>query len=323
MRESAAHIDYPFEPQAESEKEAASGREAAAAGKEDTMQTSEEDPALRRGGDVPSAVEDRPPSVAEESQASQHGPAEASENGSAPVSVEKLLIVIPAYNEGGRVGAVVADVRRTLPEADVLVIDDGSEDGTCAEARRAGAIALSLPTNGGYGTALQTGYKYAVRNGYTMVGQIDADGQHRAEYLSAMFACIREDRADVVVGSRFLAKDGHYQTPFARSLGIRLFARVASLATGQLVTDPTSGFQMMRIEIARLFSRDVFPVDYPDADILILLHRTGYRVHELPVQMRPSPGSSMHSTQSTPYYIYKMLLSILVTLLRPRRKQMR
>jgi glycosyltransferase involved in cell wall biosynthesis len=217
---------------------------------------------------------------------------------------------------------VVADVGRALPEADVLVVDDGSEDATAAEAENAGAIALSLPTNGGYGTALQTGYKYAVRHGYTLVGQIDADGQHRAEYLSAMLACIRENRADVVVGSRFLAKDGHYQTPFARSLGIRLFARVASLATGQLVTDPTSGFQMMRIEIARLFARDVFPVDYPDADILILLHRTGYRVRELPVQMRPSPGTSMHSTQSTPYYVYKMLLSILVTLLRPRRKEM-
>jgi glycosyltransferase involved in cell wall biosynthesis len=221
------------------------------------------------------------------------------------------------------VGAVVADVRHALPSADVLVIDDGSEDATSAEAAKAGAIVLSLPANCGYGTALQTGYKYAVRHGYELVGQIDADGQHQAEFLSAMLAMLHEDRADVVVGSRFLAKDGHYQTPFARSLGIRLFARVASLATGQLVTDPTSGFQVMRGEIASLFSRDVFPVDYPDADILILLHRTGYRVRELPVQMRPSPGTSMHSSQSTPYYVYKMLLSIFVTLLRPRARSTR
>jgi glycosyltransferase involved in cell wall biosynthesis len=236
-------------------------------------------------------------------------------------ALERLLVVIPAYNEGGRVGAVVRDVRGTLPDADVLVVDDGSEDGTAAEAAEAGAIALSLPVNGGYGTALQTGYKYAVRHGYTLVGQIDADGQHRAEFLEQMIGVLHRDEADVVVGSRFLAKDGHYETPFARSLGIRLFARVASLATGQLVTDPTSGFQVMRGEIARLFSQDLFPVDYPDADILILLHRTGYRVREVPVQMRPSPGRSMHSTQSTPYYVYKMLLSILVTLLRPRRKR--
>jgi glycosyltransferase involved in cell wall biosynthesis len=238
--------------------------------------------------------------------------------GPAPLNRGKLLIVIPAYNEGGRVGAVVEDVRRKLPEADVLVIDDGSQDATSAEAASAGAVALSLPANCGYGTALQTGYKYAVRHGYDLVGQIDADGQHQAEFLTTMLDVLREDGADVVVGSRFLARDGHYRTPLARSLGIRLFARLASLATGQLVTDPTSGFQVMRGEIARVFTSDVFPVDYPDADILILLHRTGYRVREVPVQMRPSPGRSMHSSQSTPYYVYKMLLSILVTLLRPR-----
>jgi hypothetical protein len=253
--------------------------------------------------------------------ASTAAPSAASRNGSsAQPGEERLLVIIPAFNEAGRVGGVVADVRRTLPDADVLVIDDGSGDTTSAEAARAGAIALTLPVNCGYGTALQTGYKYAVRHGYTLVGQIDADGQHRAEFLSKMIDALHEDEADVVVGSRFLAKDGHYETPFARSLGIHLFARLASLATGHLVTDPTSGFQVMRGEIAELFSRDLFPVDYPDADILILLHRTGYRVREVPVQMRPSPGTSMHSTQSTPYYVYKMLLSILVTLLRPRTR---
>jgi glycosyltransferase involved in cell wall biosynthesis len=259
--------------------------------------------------------------VKERAAAAENSSVRDSESGSAPPSGGRLLIIIPAYNEAGRVGAVVEDVRQVLPDADVLVIDDGSADKTAVEARRAGAIALSLPTNCGYGTALQTGYKYAVRHSYALVGQIDADGQHRAEYLSEMLDMLREDRADVVVGSRFLARDGHYKTPFARSLGIRLFARLASMATGQLVTDPTSGFQVMRADIAGLFSRDVFPVDYPDADILILLNRTGYRVRELPVQMRPSPGASMHSTQSTPYYVYKMLLSILVTLVRPREKR--
>jgi glycosyltransferase involved in cell wall biosynthesis len=305
------------------------GKEDTVVSKQDTMQVSEGDSAPGSAGgslllgEEGSVLVKEDAAVAEERamRASESDSAPVSANGSAPVSEEKLLIVIPAYNEAGRVGAVVADVRRTLPEADVLVIDDGSEDATSAEAVTAGALALSLPANCGYGTALQTGYKYAVRHGYTLVGQIDADGQHRAEFLSTMLDLLHEDSADVVVGSRFLAKDGHYQTPFARSLGIRLFARLASLATGQLVTDPTSGFQMMRAEIAGLFSRDVFPVDYPDADILILLHRTGYRVRELPVQMRPSPGSSMHSSQSTPYYVYKMLLSILVTLLRPRAEK--
>src|SRR5512134_2688609 len=98
-------------------------------------------------------------------------------------AAERLLIVIPAYNEAGRVGAVVCDVRRTLPGTDVLVIDDGSSDGTGPEAMAAGAIVVTMPVNSGYGAALQTGYKYAVRNDYDVVGQIDADGQHRAEDL--------------------------------------------------------------------------------------------------------------------------------------------
>ena len=268
-------------------------------------------------------VSDDAPALGSEAEHVQAGHEEAVDaRGEEPVSQSGhgLLIVIPAYNESGRVGTVVREVRLLLPDADVLVIDDGSEDATSAEAASAGAIALTLPANCGYGTALQTGYKYAVRHDYQLIGQIDADGQHRAEYLTTMLDVLKEDGADVVVGSRFLAKDGHYRTPFARSLGIRLFARLASIATGQLVTDPTSGFQVMRGQIARLFASDVFPVDYPDADILILLHRTGFRVREVPVQMRPSPAGSMHSTQSTPYYIYKMLLSILVTMLRPRTK---
>jgi glycosyltransferase involved in cell wall biosynthesis len=302
------------------------GEEDTVLDKDDALTAREEKPAkVSAGGSVlvgDSSVLSTEDASGEERPAREEALRESA-NGSAPVSRGKVLIVIPAYNEAGRVGAVVADVRHTLPEADVLVIDDGSEDATSAEAASAGAVALSLPANCGYGTALQTGYKYAVRHGYELVGQIDADGQHQAEFLSAMLDVLHEDGADVVVGSRFLAKDGHYETPFARSLGIRLFARLASLATGRLVTDPTSGFQVMRGEIARLFSSDVFPVDYPDADILILLGRTGYRVREVPVQMRPSPGRSMHSSQSTPYYVYKMLLSILVTLLRPRSKATR
>ncbi len=302
-------------------------KEATAVGKDETTGSIADNLAPASASGAVLVGEESSPPVKDKAAPGVVGKQEASpngQNGSARAGETKLLIIIPAFNEAGRVGGVIADVQHTLPTADVLVIDDGSEDATSPEAAAAGAVVLSLPANCGYGTALQTGYKYAVRHGYALVGQIDADGQHQAEFLSQMIAVIDEDGADVVVGSRFLAKDGHYQTPFARSIGIRLFARLASVATGQLVTDPTSGFQVMRGEIARLFAReDVFPVDYPDADILILLHRTGYRVRELPVQMRPSPGSSMHTSQSTPYYVYKMLLSILVTLMRPGAKRRR
>lgn len=230
--------------------------------------------------------------------------------------MKDLLIIIPAYNEQGRVGRVIRDVHGALPDADVLVVNDGSTDGTALDAEGAGARVLSLPVNSGYGVALQTGYKFGVREGYAKIGQIDADGQHRAEYLTAMLEALEQQDADLIVGSRFLGDDDHYKPPFARALGIGLFAHLTSSITHEHISDPTSGFQLMRSRVARLFCSDVYPTDYPDADVLILLHRTGYRVREIPVQMRPSPGKSMHSGHTGPYYVYKMLLSIFVTLLR-------
>jgi glycosyltransferase involved in cell wall biosynthesis len=228
------------------------------------------------------------------------------------------LIIIPAYDEAGRVGGVVRDVQESLPAADVLVVDDGSADATADEAAAAGARVLHLPVNLGYGAALQAGYKAAVRGGYSVVGQIDADGQHSAAYLPALIERLEESDADVVIGSRFLDRDGHYRSSRARKLGIGLFARVASLYMRQPVSDPTSGFQVMRNKVARFFCSEVYPTDYPDADILILLHRSGFRIREVPVQMQASPGKSMHSGHRSLYYVYKMILSIVVTLLRPR-----
>jgi glycosyltransferase involved in cell wall biosynthesis len=212
------------------------------------------------------------------------------------------LIVIPAFNEAGRVGDVVRDVRRHLPGADVVVVDDGSADTTSFEAQGAGATVLTLPVNLGYGGALQTGYKYAVREGYDVIGQIDADGQHRAEHFPGMLSELADPEVDVVIGSRFLDRDGHYTPPRAR----------------QRISDPTSGFQVLRAPVAQFFCSDVYPSDYPDADILIMLNRSGFSVREVPVQMRPSAGESMHGGHRSLYYVYKMLLSIFVTVLRPK-----
>ena len=228
------------------------------------------------------------------------------------------LIIIPAFNEAEHVGGVIDDVRRRLPGADVLVIDDGSADATAARARAAGALVASLPVNLGYGAALQTGYKFAVRGGYDRIGQIDADGQHLAESLTTMFEALEAQDVDVVIGSRFLDGDGHYRPPMARKLGIALFSRIATMITRQHISDPTSGFQVMRVPVARFFCTNVYPSDYPDADILILLNRSGFSVREVPVTMRPSPGQSMHGGHKSVYYAYKMFLSIFVTMLRPR-----
>lgn len=231
----------------------------------------------------------------------------------------RMLVVVPAYNEAGRVGAVIEDLRTALPAADVLVVNDGSADATAAEASAAGALVVTLPVNLGYGAALQTGYKYAVRHRYGVVGQIDADGQHRAEHFPLLLDKLRTPGVDVVLGSRFLDRDGHYKPSAARKVGIGLFGRLATVMTRQHVSDPTSGFQAMRLDVARFFCTDVYPADYPDADILILLHRSGFQVTEVPVQMEASPeGKSMHKGHRSIYYVYKMMLSILVTVLRPR-----
>jgi glycosyltransferase involved in cell wall biosynthesis len=231
--------------------------------------------------------------------------------------VSNCLVVIPAYNEAAHIAAVVGDVRASLPGFDVLVVDDGSSDATAQEARAAGAKVLPLPVNSGYGVALQTGYKYAVRNGYGTVAQMDADGQHEAKYMPLLLESVRRGDADIVIGSRFLDGDGHYQPSRARKVGMNIFSRMASRIMRQHVSDPTSGYQVMRIDVARFFCSDVYPADYPDADILILLHRSGFRVREVGVQMRMPTGKSMHSGHRSLYYVYKMFLSILVTLLRP------
>ena len=235
------------------------------------------------------------------------------------VAARSLLVVIPAFNEEARVGAVVREVRTAVPYAEVLVVDDGSADETAAAAARGGARVLALPVNLGYGGALQAGYKYAVRHGYEVVAQLDADGQHPPRELPRLLEQLERGDADVVIGSRFLDPAGRYRPSRARKLGMSLFARIASFATRQHVTDPTSGYQAMHTHVARFFCTDVYPSDYPDADILILLHRSGFRLCEVPVEMRAPEGTSMHDGHKSLYYVYKMSLSILVTMMRPRR----
>lgn len=226
------------------------------------------------------------------------------------------LVVIPAFNEAATVASVVASVRGAVAEAEVLVVDDGSEDETGRLAAEAGALVLRLALNVGYGAALQAGYKYAVRRGYDVVGQLDADGQHSGADLPALLARLRGGDADIVIGSRFLDGAGKYRGPRSRSAGIALFRAIASLATRQRITDPTSGFQVMDVRVARFYCTEVYPSDYPDADILITLHRSGFKVREVPVEMRSSTGRSMHDGHRSLYYIYKMTLSIVVSLLR-------
>ncbi len=235
------------------------------------------------------------------------------------VKEEESLIIIPAFNEAGKIGRVIEGIRKHLPESHILVIDDGSGDGTGKKALEAGAFVLSHPFNLGYGSALQTGYKYAVMQHYSEVVQIDGDGQHDPSCIPDLLDPVKKGVCDIVIGSRFLAgnKGLPYKAPFSRKVGIGLFRVIVTFLTGQHISDPTSGYQAMNRKVFTWFSGDRFPVDYPDADVIIMLCRAGFRLREIPVRMFESTDNkSMHSGLKPLYYVFKMLLSIFVTLMR-------
>lgn len=226
-----------------------------------------------------------------------------------------FVIIIPAFNESGRITSTIADIRKCT-SADIIVVSDGSTDGTAEEARAAGAILIELPFNLGYGAALQTGIKYALNKGYQFAVHLDADGQHNPAYILPLLKAVQSGTVDVAIGSRFLG-EGDYKATTLKKIGMILFRIIASVITGQKITDPTSGFQAMNREAMKFCASDAYPVDFPDADVLIMLHKRGLRFKEVPVQMNQSHGKkSMHSGFVPLYYLFKMILSIFVTLLR-------
>jgi glycosyltransferase involved in cell wall biosynthesis len=238
------------------------------------------------------------------------------------VTVPKGLVIIPAYNEERQIASVIRGVKEYLPQAEVLIVDDGSSDRTPQVATEAGAKVLLHPFNLGYGAALQTGYRYALSKGVDEIVQMDGDGQHDPSFMEELLEVIRKGDADIVIGSRFLDPEGRragqlYRAPFIRKLGMNFFRVITSLLIHQKVTDPTSGYQAMNRKVLEWVSGEKFPFDYPDADVIIMLHRAGFRIREAPVRMFESPGKkSMHSGWKPLYYVFKMLLSILVTLMR-------
>lgn len=243
------------------------------------------------------------------------------ENGSVTAgSQDRFVIIIPAFNEEGRIGAALRGIR-SVTDADMIVVNDGSRDNTFKEARGEGALVIDLPFNLGYGAALQTGFKYALRGGYEFAVQMDGDGQHDPEYIPALLREVREGRVDVAIGSRFLG-EGNYRPTTIKKIGMAFFRTIASSLTGQRITDPTSGFQALNRKAMEFYASDAYPVDFPDADVLIMLHRSGMRFTEVPVRMNQSTKKiSMHSGIVPLYYLFKMVLSIFVTLLRQKYTQ--
>jgi len=230
--------------------------------------------------------------------------------------MSNTLVLIPAYNEVARIAEVIGRIRNAVPDYDILVVNDGSRDRTAAAAASAGATVVSHPFNMGYGVAIQTGYKYAHANGYGFLVQIDGDGQHDPTCIPKLLAPVMAGETDFTIGSRFLEMES-YEPSLARRIGMAFFRKIVSLITGTRITDSTSGYQAFNGEVNRFFTSEIFPCDYPDADMLITLHRAGFRICEVPVRMYANAeGKSMHSGLKPLYYMFKMILSIFVTLLR-------
>lgn len=226
-----------------------------------------------------------------------------------------ILIIVPAYNEEASLPGVIQDLRSIVPEADVLVIDDGSRDRTAEVARQAGVKVAALPFNLGIGGAMQTGFQYAWSHGYDVAVQFDGDGQHLAGEIGELLDPLRKGRAELVVGSRFL-KPGAYKPPFFRRIGIWIFSKVLSAILSMPITDTTSGFRAANRRVIEFFARS-YPEDYPEVESLVLLHRAGMTIEETAVRMRDRTGgrSSITPIRSA-YYMIKVLLAVFIDLLK-------
>jgi glycosyltransferase involved in cell wall biosynthesis len=231
----------------------------------------------------------------------------------------KRLVVVPAYNEGDSVAAVVDSLRVYAAGFDVLVVDDGSTDETAGKARAAGAAVARMPFNVGIGGAVQTGFVYAKEHGYDYMVQVDGDGQHDASELHKLLETIAaRPELDVVCGSRFLTDEPGYRAPIARRMGIRLFALLLTRIAGQKVTDPTSGFRLYNRRAIELFARD-YPHDYPEVEAVLMAHAHRLRIAEVPVRMHVRAGgrSSIDRRRSM-YYMVKVSLALLAGMMRRR-----
>ncbi len=228
------------------------------------------------------------------------------------------IIVIPAYNEADHIATVIAGIKK-YSDADIVVVDDGSEDQTAQKAENAGGILIRHPFNMGYGVALQTGYKYAAEKGYDYLIQMDGDNQHDPKHIPEFFKRIKTLECDVLIGSRFLGGID-YDVGALKLLAIKFFRSIIRVVARARITDPTSGYQCLNRKVYTLFTHDSFPWDYPDANIIVMLLRVGFKVTEIPVRMALNhQRQGMHrGFGRMVYYLFKVLLSILMALIRQK-----
>ena len=229
---------------------------------------------------------------------------------------QDVVAIVPAWNEAAAIGGVVDEILAFDPTIHVVVVDDASDDETASVAQRHGATVLPLLFNVGIGGAVQTGFRYARDEGYEIAVRLDGDGQHDASELGKLIGPVRAGEADLIIGSRFVDPGGTYRPPFARRMGIRVFARLVSLLGGQKVTDTTSGFSAMNRAGIELFALE-YPHDYPEVEATLVALRSGLRLTQVQVEMRErQTGTSSITFVRSLYYIVKVMLALLVASLR-------
>lgn len=223
----------------------------------------------------------------------------------------KVLIIIPAYNESESIKHVIEYLTDQAPWCDYLIINDGSTDDTLKICEREHFHYLNLPINLGIGGAVQAGYVYARMNHYDIAVQMDGDGQHDAAYLEKLLEPIRKDEADIVIGSRFLEKEG-FQSSASRRTGINILSFLILLTTGKRIKDVTSGYRAVNRTFIEIYSRD-YPMDYPEPEAIVSAIMHLGRVCEVPVQMRAREGGTSSITlKRSVYYMIKVTLAILI-----------
>lgn len=227
----------------------------------------------------------------------------------------KNLVIIPAYNEEDNIVHTVEAIMKYAPEFDYIVVNDCSTDATRSICEENGYNLLNLAVNLGIGGAVQTGYKYAEENDYDYAIQVDGDGQHDPRYLNEMLAYINSNKVDMVIGSRFINKEG-FQSSGIRRAGIKYFTWLIQLLTGVKITDPTSGLRLINKPVIGMFAKD-YPKDYPEPESIVAVLKKNKTVKELPVIMNERVGGvSSISPFNSIYYMIKVTIAILMEKIR-------
>lgn len=234
---------------------------------------------------------------------------------------KRLCVIIPAHNEEKSISSVIYHVRENLPDSDMVVIDDGSDDATEQVALRTGANVIHLPFNLGIGGAVQTGLKYAYRNGYDIAIEIDADGQHNPAFAPDLVKKIYESQdVDMVIGSRFIS-DTTYRSSPLRKIGIHTFSYLIKLVTKTRVYDSTSGYRAYNRRALQLFSH-YYPTDFPEPESIVVLLRANLHLAEVPVTMEQrTSGTSVVGRDlsfKAAYFVLSNAIAIMMSSFKPR-----